>query len=257
MNYKLSTTVVWVTNDYSIFKYMDVNRKISNVNVAKLVESINEVGWLKNPLLVNEKFEVIDGQHRLEALKKLGLPVEFIIQDSLGRKECTKLNESQKNWAIMDYVNSYANEGNDNYIWLRQQIKTYNILPNTTVLSVAVGGKNMNGGRIYADTVKSGKFSIDDDTRVNVEALLFYLSRFSDTVKVIKGRADTFYSAINFLYNLDGIDNERLVRTINNARYEMVSSGTIEGCLSQIEHFYNKGLSRANKKDIIHEFKIA
>ena len=61
-----------------------------------------------------------------------------------------------------------------------------------------------------------------------------------------------------FLYLLDVIDNERLCKVVNNARYDkMVASGTVEGYLQQFEDIYNKSLAKKNRVDVMHEFKIA
>lgn len=60
------------TNNYDMFKRLEGNRFVDPKKVNKLKKSINEVGYISNPIIVNEKMEVIDGQHRLEALKELG-----------------------------------------------------------------------------------------------------------------------------------------------------------------------------------------
>ena len=59
------------TNDLSVFKILEGNRNINLANVERLVKSIEENGFLQMPIIVNENYEVIDGQHRLMAAKKL------------------------------------------------------------------------------------------------------------------------------------------------------------------------------------------
>ena len=58
------------TYDLSIFKILDGNRNINLGHVERLVKSIEENGFLKMPIIVNDNFDVIDGQHRLMAAKK-------------------------------------------------------------------------------------------------------------------------------------------------------------------------------------------
>lgn len=250
---------IYTTTDYEAFKFLDGNRDVKNSRVIKAMESIEEYGWLTQPILVNEKLEVIDGQGRLEALRRLGMPVEFVIDEGIGINECKALNVYQKNWNISDYINAYASSGDESYQWIKKQLKSFSSLPKATIFNVSIGmsaGKCLmcgDGGKI----MKRGEFSISHKNAEKVEDTLFYLSRFVETAKMVRGRTDVFYSAIYFISNIDGVDRERLAKTINNARYEIVSAGTIEAYLTMMESFYNKGLKKEHKVDFMHEYKIA
>ena len=68
------TTLVRQTNNYMKFQILKGNRNVSQSRVNKIIASINRVGYITNPIIVNEHMEVIDGQGRLEALKTLQLP---------------------------------------------------------------------------------------------------------------------------------------------------------------------------------------
>lgn len=68
-NYK-----VYVTDKYSIFRRLSGNRDVKEARVKKIMRSIEKVGYIPNPIIVNENMEVVDGQGRLEAVKRLGLP---------------------------------------------------------------------------------------------------------------------------------------------------------------------------------------
>ena len=61
------------TNEHSVFKIQIGNRPVNNNHVARLIISMKK-SYLMSPLIVNEKMEVIDGQHRLSAQKELKLP---------------------------------------------------------------------------------------------------------------------------------------------------------------------------------------
>ena len=71
--YNEKVTEIRETNNYDIFKNMLGNRELKDKNYKKLMRSINEK-QLIIPILVNEKFEIIDGQHRFSACKSLGKP---------------------------------------------------------------------------------------------------------------------------------------------------------------------------------------
>lgn len=48
---------VYTTNDYSIFKRLPGNRDIPESRISKIVESIQSIGWVHNPIIVNEKWK--------------------------------------------------------------------------------------------------------------------------------------------------------------------------------------------------------
>lgn len=260
MKFKESNKKIYTTTDYEAFIFPDWNRDVSGARVVKMVESIQSVGWLPEPILVNEKFEVIDGQSRVKALQKLGMPVEFCIVEGIGRKECQNLNRFQKNWSAMNYINSYASDGDDNYVWLKEMLKKYKSITSNTVFSVAAsGGADSNiGAAEHYRMLQDGRLVVSDADRKRAEDAMFYLARFAATATYLGGRKDKFYSAIMFLYLLDGVNNERLCTVINNARYDgIVSSSTVAGFLQQFEILYNKGISKAKRVDVMHEYKAA
>lgn len=260
MKYKASEKKIYVTTNYDMFKALIGNRDVKNGRVVKTMESIQEFGWLTEPILVNENFEVIDGQGRLEALRRLEMPIEFIIERGIGIKECQGLNHYQKNWSTMDYIDSFIAAGNENYVWLKSMINKYKRLTNSVIFSIAASGGRSStiGANDYFVALENGTFKVSEQGRVDAEEAMFYLSRFIETAAHLGGRKDKLYSAIMFLYLLDGIDKERLCRTVNNGRYDgMVASSTVEGYLQQFEILYNKGLTKAKRVDMMHEYKIA
>lgn len=97
---------VYQTDDYSKFKLIDGNRPIDHAK--KIIESISEIGMLWQPILVNERFEIIDGQGRFLAMKTLKLPIIYIRQDGLTIKEVRYLNQNATIWKPKDYIHSFA-----------------------------------------------------------------------------------------------------------------------------------------------------
>ena len=67
--------VTYETKNYDQFKTLEGNRSIDQKNVNNIEQNMREHGVLPTVIIVNEKMEVIDGQHRIEALKRLHEPV--------------------------------------------------------------------------------------------------------------------------------------------------------------------------------------
>lgn len=114
---------VYKTNDLSIFKQIDGNRVPNLQHIRRLADSIRVYGMKCNPILVNERMQVIDGQHRLMAAKESESFVYYIIVNGYSLNEVHTLNLNQKNWTKKDFMEGYANMGIKSYIKLKEFIQ--------------------------------------------------------------------------------------------------------------------------------------
>lgn len=109
---------VMETTDYSIFKPTVGNRNVNKLHVKRLKDSFKDT-YLMAPAIVNQNFEMIDGNHRKEAAQSMGLPFRFIICNDYGLREIQILNENMKNWSKMDYLNAYCELKHPEYLRFR------------------------------------------------------------------------------------------------------------------------------------------
>lgn len=94
---------IYMTYDYGMFKGIKGNRIINPTNYAKLLTSMKEE-YLYEPILVNEKFEIIDGQHRFNVCKALGYPVLYHIKYGYGMAQVKRANLSGVNWGKAEFL---------------------------------------------------------------------------------------------------------------------------------------------------------
>ena len=116
---------VYSTNDYEMFKTLDGNRTVNKLQVSRLKESFKKA-YLLSPILINQQNQIIDGQHRFEAAKALGLPVNYIICNDYGLKEIQILNANMKNWSKEDYLHSYCDLKKPEYLKFRNFMRRFN-----------------------------------------------------------------------------------------------------------------------------------
>lgn len=110
-------------HDYNLFKKLEGNRPVNEAHVRKLMLSMRKKD-LQVPIMVNPNMEVIDGQHRLEARKRLILPVYYFIGGEYGLQEVQALNTQNKKWNVEDYLQSNLQLGNKEYEvyqWFRKK----------------------------------------------------------------------------------------------------------------------------------------
>jgi hypothetical protein len=110
---------VYTTLDYSIFKSIDGNRDKNSLHVRRLKESM-EKKYLFTVIIVNELFQIIDGQHRFDVIQELNLPLNYIICEGYGLDEVHVLNQNSKNWNAEDFLNGYADLNIYDYVEYRK-----------------------------------------------------------------------------------------------------------------------------------------
>jgi hypothetical protein len=150
---------VFTTKNCSFFTCMEENRLINEAHVQALMESFAKDGYLFTILYVNEKLQIIDGQHRQEAVKRSGLPVYFMVMPGWGIKEVTILNMNSRNWTVVDFMEAHAESGNPNYIRFKEFFDAHEF--DVTVCQFIITGRRSRG---YAssDEFRLGNTQIDD-----------------------------------------------------------------------------------------------
>lgn len=130
------------TTDYEMFKKHPKNRDLDEFTVTKLQRSISIKNLLEfRPIMVNSKMEIIDGQHRLEAAKRLGVPVFYQIEPDAEANDILILNTNQKCWTQVNYLEFFAKEGKQHYIDLYRFMKNHNL-----TLSMSLAFLNQDSG---------------------------------------------------------------------------------------------------------------
>lgn len=125
------------TTDYSIFKSIEANRDILPGHVSNLVDKIQKRNLLDvNPMLLTSDLFIIDGQHRLEAARLLGVPIYYVISDRLTTQDISILNTSKKLWKLTDYLNFYMISGKEEYKKLSKFLNQNPEIPLTTAIGM-------------------------------------------------------------------------------------------------------------------------
>lgn len=148
---------VYETKDYKIFKTLNGNRPINLSHVKRLKVSIAEKP-IDIPIIVNEKMQVIDGQHRLEALKELNKPVRYLKNYGLNLKDVQKLNTTSQKWNMDAYLESYILLGYPEYVKYKAFYDEYGFNHNETLSLLNKGV--IGGGTTQA--FKEGRLKIHD-----------------------------------------------------------------------------------------------
>lgn len=229
------------TKDYLIFKKLEGNRPVVNRRVNKIIASIQNVGYITSPLIVNEKMEVIDGQGRLEALEQLKMPVEYIVHPGIGINECIAMNINQGNWSLKDYIESYATRGNKSYQRLEQLIKEYP-LANLDVIATAA----LRINKITGTMVKDGSLVLTEEQYDKAVERLNYAYEIFDLVDktAVRGGILNLIQVILYCYDYEEMDLKRLKEQVTKNIYVCRPWNNIDTCFNEIEELYNRNISK-------------
>ena len=242
----MSVIEVYETKDYSMFARMKGNRdpKVKR----KIISSIKKVGYIMNPIMINEKNEICDGQNRFEALKDLGLPVHYYIVPGATIETARALNMGRSNWQPLDYVKSYAEDGNSSYQYFLNIITEYKlsvqqalgIVTNEIVTSGSKANKIVCDGQLY----------IDPNDHKRIERTLKMLKQMDNSIARMVGAPRVIITGIAWCLNVDGCDCKRLIEIINT-KYTVlkpVVDSYPTYFLEDLSNLYNKGLKSSDKR---------
>lgn len=237
------------TDDYTAFRYLVGNREIKPERVKAVIESIESIGYVLSPVLVNEKMEIIDGQARVTALQKLGLPVHYTVQPGIGVKECIAMNVKQTNWVLTDFIHCYANLGYASYKYLEILFERYGKKFTVSPILYALRGSVPNN-----KIIKEGRFTCTEKDYERACKTLEYLSKFTPIFEGEVGFKSYYLIAIAYCYNSPSIDNNKLLSVICTRKIDLDPVVNVAQAVEVIEKIYN--LRSRNKVYILTEYKM-
>ena len=266
-NTNTSTISVSSTTDYGQFKHLPCNRMVNQSNINAITNEIRQRGQ-QQPIIVNEQYEIIDGQHRLEACKNLKIAVQYIKRKGATIEDVISTNIVGKKWCIEDYIHRFATEGKQDYIDLLEfvQVAKSQGFSTSTAVVIARGvnlndvyymyddGKIRGGGggipktakNLYnaGNGIKLGLFKMPnkDDAHKRLNQIVAF-SEWEFYKKV------SFVNAINQCMRIKDMDFNRLLQSARKYQRRFTNEATTENFIQMFEEIYN--WRRQNKLPIV------
>lgn len=221
------------TTNYAIFKIVDTNRQLSEPHIETLIKSIKKYGFFKSkPITINQFFQVSDGQHRLEAAKRLNIPVHYEIDNIDVDESMIVLNNTSNNWRLNEFINHYAAKGYSSYIELQNFYKNYSteFIGVSNIVSIFCGSP-----RSMSKEIRNGKeLKKNDNLDLTIDLIRFFKPIFEHTLS-----ANFIRSLITFL-NTENINLKDVEKLKKNA-YSIIPCATTD-------QYYNQFLKLIKKK---------
>lgn len=227
-------TKIHITRDYNAFTIRKTNRSVVDSYVNQLMESIQKNDLTENfPIVVNDKMEIVDGQHRYFACMALGLPIKYtIIQGEFTSKEVDDItidiNTNMRIWKFKEFIHMYSQRGYPAYKRLQEFIDKYKIPASNALIIVA-------NNRPEAKAVRDGKFKVGEIPAEEIMlSLLDIKTIFPDAMH------SRFVEAFVKIYKTKLYDHKRDFKKLVLYRMDMMKCATIEQYVKMLEVILNK-----------------
>jgi len=241
---KLFHDRIYRTTDYEMFQYIPGNRDIDSNNVDRLVGSINRQGQIQ-PVLLDEKLFVIDGQNRIAACKELDIYVRFQLTSlgENGRLELVQMvNTVRKNWSWENYLKMYCVMGKGSYMHYKELLDRYKF-EHTAMLAVVLFA-SLDGGA-GSIIFKKGELKIKDLSETterlnNIEDYWRFISRaYIYTGKKRETPPAKLIIAIVKIMKHENFEHKTMLKKLQNDVSGFAGINTINGFVDELVKIYN------------------
>ncbi len=240
---------VYSTYNYGMFEIVKGNRKVNDLHVERLKKSMEE-DYLVSPIIINEKNQIIDGQHRFNAIKDLNKKVYYIICEGYGLDEIHRLNEINKTWNKKDFLVGYADKGLEEYIEVRNFMEEYGV----SSVSMAIELLNDNlSQKSRNKRFENGKFEIETyDLAVEIMKGIKDFDEYFDSA-----RTSLFVKAFKKLYRFDKYNHQKMISKLKKNGHKLDTRASVGQYLKLLlNEIYNPNLKTENKIYVVSGSKL-
>lgn len=231
------------SNDYDKFKILNYNRDIDQTRVDKIKKVIASDGFLV-PILVNQDWYVVDGQHRLNAVRQLGKKLSYVQYDIPTDKLpiiIAKLNSTAKTWKMINYLDMWYILGKEHYVWIGETVKNLD-LPFTNFYKMLT-----STAMKFSQKFKDGTLTLTQSQRDRLEerGKQFNEVRFSE--KRFADFGTGFLVAITNIVTTKGYDHQTMMTAIKEYPGSLLKCRTASEFKGQLLDLYNRMATPKNK----------
>lgn len=241
MKHSESSIKIFYTKDYDSFSLINGNRQLNKQKIRRIENDILKgLDVLRYcPILVkevNNKLEIIDGQHRFAVAKGLKSKVWYIVVEDISLFDIAKINSNTEKWNTNDYINCYAKQKNTNYIELKEFLdKTkYPLSVSLKLLSTGKVGSDAGVANKQAEEFKRGLFKIQFRQQAY---------RMFEATELFEGfqsrNSRHFIIAIDILIKANKCDLMELVEKYKDGNIKLQKKDSVKEYLVNLEEIYN------------------
>lgn len=237
------------SRDYDKFKPHKMQRGIRPIHLARIEASMKRRGFKPTkPIIVTSKLEVLDGQHRLEAAKSLGIDFYYVISDDLTIEDIRDMAKTAAAWDIEDYIVSQIRQENDNY-WRLMALKEKSGLNWNSFM----GGVLMLGDNSGREELRSGEWVFDPRAEADAE---IFLERFEEFRGKFAGwNLRQFVTACRNVFKHPQYDHKQMKEKLEYLSSRLHRCSTTAEYIGMIADIYNYRSHTKNIVDFVRAYR--
>lgn len=228
-NMKLLTTT-----NYGLFIANDDQRQLDKNHVKRIAQSMEKVGFIPSKPIQcykrGDKLVKVDGHHRFHAAKALGIPIYYVIEGQEAQHMIAAENFLVKKWNGNDFIRTYANRGNKEYLDLLAYSERSG-LTLKAASSMLLGQQSSSGNA--SEALNQGTFKIKD--RNQIEAFINLRSKVP-CKEIMHPR---FVNAWSKCYLVEEFDASLFTHKCSINASFLTTCNNDDQALSMIEQIYN------------------
>lgn len=220
------------STDYEQFTSSVEQRLMKPNLVAKITASMKKFGFIPTtPIVVDKNNRILDGQHRFQSARNLGIAFYFVVADHMPIDTIREMAKASASWDFGDYVTSHIHQGNDNYIRLRDLKE----------LSGLGWSAFMNGcftdGKTRRDDIILGRFSL---TERNEADIMDFLGKFDLLKSLFAGWGNrSFVIACAVCFSHPNYNHDQMKQRLKYQSTMLVRCPNAEAYVKMLETIYN------------------
>ena len=231
------TIKVEKTSNYDLFCIMNTNRGIDWRKVKSIADNFNDQISQSTPITVNEKYEIIDGQHRFCVCQGLGKPIYYIRKNGLNIDHSIEMNKRKGDWSALDFIKSYASRGNQDYMYILNFIEL-----NDISLKIALILMHRTHRMEYS-RIRNGEWQMTDWSKgeENLKKIRDFKPFF------INWNGSYFIKAVMRLISRKNYDHAYMINKMDYCRDMLNRTNNIENYEEMLIRIYNYRLKKKGR----------
>lgn len=229
---------VYKTKDYQKFSRLKYNREINENHVSNIIEKIKENNLLhKNPIIVDDNFHIIDGQHRWIAAQFLNLYIYYSFAEGMTIRDIMDGQVHPMEWTLDQIIKYYSAIGKNEYIIFKDYMEKYSEEIST---SLAMELMSKNGNRVkLRNNFRHGTFDVE-----NYQLAVSVAEKLKDIPKLISFRRHTPFIKTFIKLCQDPLYNHRrMIEKMEKHPEKIIKYIDEKNTLKSLENTYNVGTS--------------
>lgn len=233
------------TTEYGRFKFSEENRDLDLKHVQELINSITEKNLLSsNPIIVNSKMEIMDGQHRYEAAKFLETTLYFKEDNNFKPNDIARINTVNRKWQLEDYLKHFRSQGNGEYAAIDNFIHQYNV--NIYSAIGLLSGRTAQPNNELVSRFKDGKFVVKDyEHAIHVLTVRNDFGNYSTDFY----KSKMFLNVVSKLVKDPEYNHQKMITQIQNQSRAFVKCTTVIQYLEMLTEIYNYRVRKEQNVD--------